>query len=207
VNLEKIVSEFLPAESPDALQHRKRGQTVVNLGLFCNIGLAAAKTTFGIVGHSTALLSDGINSTSDVAYYIVVKIFMKLAGEPPDNEHPYGHRQMESIAALTVGSFVITTAIAIFWKSINTVFDQFNGVADLNGATLGALSVALLTVLALYFFAGASLRGMAESQIIGIVIGTLSSIFVACPLLHALGANKQDLMPRLRDDAELARRP
>ena len=67
--------------------------------------------------------------------------------------------------------------------------------------------VALLTVLALYFFAGASLRGMAESQIIGIVIGTLSSIFVACPLLQLLGANKQDLMPRMRDDAELARRP
>jgi preprotein translocase subunit SecF len=67
--------------------------------------------------------------------------------------------------------------------------------------------VAFLTVLALYIFAGASLRGMAESQIIGIVIGTLSSIFVACPLLQVFGANKQDLMPRMRDDAELARRP
>jgi cation diffusion facilitator family transporter len=145
--LEKIVNEFLPAESPDTLQHQKKGQTVVNLGLFCNIGLAAVKTTMGIVGHSAALLSDGINSTSDVAYYIVVKIFMKLAGEPPDNEHPYGHRQMESIAALTVGSFVITTAIAIFWKSINNMFDQFKGNADLNSATLGTLWVALLTVM------------------------------------------------------------
>ena len=48
---------------------------------------------------------------------------------------------------------------------------------------------------------------MAESQIIGIVFGTLSSIFVACPLLQIFGANKQDLMPRLRDDSELARRP
>lgn len=67
--------------------------------------------------------------------------------------------------------------------------------------------VAFLTVLALYIYGGASLRGMAESQIIGIVFGTLSSIFVACPLLQWLGANKQDLMPRLRDDAELARRP
>ncbi len=67
--------------------------------------------------------------------------------------------------------------------------------------------VAFLTVLALYLFAGASLRGMAESQMIGIIFGTLSSIFVACPLLHWLGANKQDLMPRLRDDAELDRRP
>jgi len=67
--------------------------------------------------------------------------------------------------------------------------------------------VAFLTVLALYLFAGASLRGMAESQIIGIVFGTLSSIFVACPLLQAFGATKQDLMPRMRDDAELNRRP
>jgi preprotein translocase subunit SecF len=67
--------------------------------------------------------------------------------------------------------------------------------------------VALLTVLALYFYAGASLRGMAEAQIIGIVIGTLSSIFVACPLLYVLGASKQDLLPKMRDDAELARRP
>jgi len=67
--------------------------------------------------------------------------------------------------------------------------------------------VALLTVLALYFYGGASLTGMAESQVIGIVIGTLSSIFVASPLLLLLGVNKQDLMPKARDDAELDARP
>ena len=67
--------------------------------------------------------------------------------------------------------------------------------------------VAFLTVLALYIFAGASLRGMAETQIIGIVIGTLSSIFVACPLLQVFRATKQDLLPKMRDEAELARRP
>jgi len=67
--------------------------------------------------------------------------------------------------------------------------------------------VALLTVLALYIYGGSSLRGMAESQIIGIVVGTLSSIFVACPLLLWLGVSKQDLMPKARDEAALARRP
>jgi preprotein translocase subunit SecF len=67
--------------------------------------------------------------------------------------------------------------------------------------------VALLTVLALYFFGGDSLRGMAESQILGIVIGTLSSIFVACPLLLMMGVTKQDLMPKARDEAELNARP
>ena len=144
--MEKIVKEFVPADSLETLQRQKKGQTVVNLGLLWNIVLAVGKTVFGIVGHSTALLSDGINSTSDVAYYIVVKIFMKLAGRPPDPEHPYGHRQMESIAALTVGSFVITTAIAIFWTAVNSIFDQLNGIADVNSASMGALWMGLFTV-------------------------------------------------------------
>jgi preprotein translocase subunit SecF len=67
--------------------------------------------------------------------------------------------------------------------------------------------VAFLTVLALYIYGGNSLQGMAESQIIGIVFGTLSSIFVACPLLLWLGVTKQDLMPKAKDLAELERRP
>jgi preprotein translocase subunit SecF len=67
--------------------------------------------------------------------------------------------------------------------------------------------VAFLTVLALYIYGGASLQGMAESQIIGIIFGTLSSIFVACPLLMWLGVSKQDLLPKAKDLAELERRP
>lgn len=67
--------------------------------------------------------------------------------------------------------------------------------------------VAFLTVFALYLYGGGSLKGMAESQMLGIIIGTLSSIFVACPLLLWLGVSKQDLMPKARDEAALARRP
>ena len=67
--------------------------------------------------------------------------------------------------------------------------------------------VAFLTVLALYMYGGGSLKGMAESQMIGIIIGTLSSIFVACPILYWLGVSKQDLLPKARDEEALARRP
>jgi len=69
--------------------------------------------------------------------------------------------------------------------------------------------VAFLTVFALYLYGGGSLQGMAESQMIGIVIGTLSSIFVACPLLTFwfLKVSKQDLMPKAKDVEALARRP
>ena len=67
--------------------------------------------------------------------------------------------------------------------------------------------VAFLTVLALYLYGGGSLEGMAEALMVGIVIGTVSTIFVACPLLLWLGVSKQDLMPKVREEEELARRP
>lgn len=94
----------------------------VNLGLASNVILALLKTAFGIFGHSGALLADGINSVSDVVYYVAVKIFMRQANKPADREHPFGHRQLESISAIVVGAFIITTAIAIFLESITKVY-------------------------------------------------------------------------------------
>jgi cation diffusion facilitator family transporter len=128
-------------------ERERKAIIAVNTGLATNVLLAALKTSIGVIGHSPALLADGINSTSDVAYYVVVAIFMRLAGKPPDEEHPYGHRQMESISALVVGSFVITTAFAIFWDAVNQVYDLLTGPNDFQGAAPLALWVALLTVL------------------------------------------------------------
>jgi len=118
----------------------------VSLGLAANILLAAVKTTIGITAHSPALLADGINSSSDVASYLVVRVFMNLARKPADDEHPFGHRQMESIAALAVGAFVLTTAIAIFWDAVNRVFDLWTKQVDTPPTAPLALGVALSTV-------------------------------------------------------------
>lgn len=128
-------------------EHREhRSLLAVNLGLVANVLLAGLKTTIGIIGHSPALLADGINSTSDVAYYVVVRIFVGLAHKPADDEHPYGHQQLESIAALIVGAFVITTAVAIFWDAVNKIYDLWSGGSDFGGASYWALVVALFTV-------------------------------------------------------------
>jgi cation diffusion facilitator family transporter len=132
---------FIPVEQRD-----RQSFVSIYLGLTTNILLAAVKTSVGIVGHSPALLADGINSTSDVAYYIVATVFMRLARKPADDEHPYGHRQLESIAALVVGAFVVTTAVAVFWDSVSKVYDLFTGQASYGGAASLALWVALFTV-------------------------------------------------------------
>ncbi|GAB3376977.1 protein translocase subunit SecF [Lysobacter rhizosphaerae] len=131
--------------------------------------------------------------------------------------------------ALTGHEFDLTVlagALSVMGYSVNDTIVVFDRVREnfrsmratpsevLNASVNQTLSrtvitsfVAFLTVLALYIYGGNSLRGMAESQMIGIIIGTLSSIFVACPLLMWLGASKQDLMPKARDEAALARRP
>ncbi|MBD8527397.1 protein translocase subunit SecF [Pseudomarimonas arenosa] len=65
----------------------------------------------------------------------------------------------------------------------------------------------LLTVVALYVFGGPALQGFSLALIVGITVGTLSSIFFASPVLLSLGVTKQDLMPKAKDEEALARRP
>ena len=125
---------------------KRKNRQAVNLGLGSNIVLAVLKTFFGAVGKSSALLAEGINSISDIIYYIVVRSFIDLADKPPDHEHPYGHRQLETIAALVVGAFVVTTGIAIFWASAERFLELIrNGGAGEIAAPV-TLYIALGTV-------------------------------------------------------------
>jgi cation diffusion facilitator family transporter len=119
----------------------------VNLGMAVNIMLSIAKTVIGILGHSQALLADGINSVSDVIYYIAVKIFMRQAKKPADSEHPYGHRQLESISAIVVGAFILTTGIAIFFESINKIYDLATGFSQARTAPLIVVLIAAVTLI------------------------------------------------------------
>jgi cation diffusion facilitator family transporter len=138
------------AEHPDIVdleQRRQKSMLAVQVGLAANILLAVLKAVVGVVGQSPALLADGINSTSDVAYGIVVSIFVRLSGKPADREHPYGHDQLESVAAVVVGAFVITTAIAIFWHSVDTVYELLTAPPNNGGASIIALWIALFAIL------------------------------------------------------------
>lgn len=142
-----IVSQAVsPYNQFMAHERDRKSLWAVNLGLGINIVLSAVKTIFGILGSSPALLAEGINSTSDVAYYVVASIFVRLANKPADNEHPYGHRQLESIASLIVGAFVVATAIAVFWDAIEKIWKLLTGQLDTLGAHPYALWVALGTV-------------------------------------------------------------
>ncbi len=137
------LSVIQQSEAEAGHNRNRRGMLAVQVGLAANSLLAVVKVCIGIIGHSPALLADGINSTSDVAYGVVVAIFMRLSGKPADHEHPYGHDQMESIAAVVVGAFVVSTAIAIFWNSVNGIYDILYGSGSFAGASRLTLWISL----------------------------------------------------------------
>jgi len=127
-------------------ERNKKNDMVINLGLISNIGLSIMKVLVGILGHSQALLADGINSTSDVIYYLVVKILIRFSKKPPDDRHPYGHLQLESIASVVVGAFIVTTALAIFWNSLNSIYDRIIHNTEVMFSSNWTIVIALITV-------------------------------------------------------------
>jgi cation diffusion facilitator family transporter len=175
---------ILSPPSPDGHAARqKKAEFVVNLGLMFNGILAVGKVFSGIAAHSQALLADGINSVSDVVYFLVVKFFVKLSGKPADTEHPYGHYQYETIAALVVGAFVITTGLAIFWDSVNTGFDLVTGKSIANPVRSFALWVAIGTIIikiALMLQARVVGRSTKNMAVIAISQDHRNDIFASC---------------------------
>ncbi|WP_430388344.1 protein translocase subunit SecF [Dyella sp. 20L07] len=140
-------------------------------------------------------------------------------------------------ALVTVGIFalvqrefdltVLASVLAVIGYSINDKVVVFDRVRELfrssrkaepeeilNRSINSTLSRTIITSLftgitmaALYFIGGPVVHGFAITMLIGILVGTLSSIFVASPILLWLGVSKQDLMPRSKENPELARRP
>jgi len=122
---------------------------------------------------------------------------------------------------------VLASVLAVIGYSINdkvVVFDRIRELFRLarkaepeeilNRSINNTLSRTIITSLftaitmgALYVFGGEVVRGFAVTMLIGILIGTLSSIFVASPILLWLGVSKKDLMPVTKENPELARRP
>src|SRR3984885_15155248 len=99
----------------------KSGMRSTLLGILANLALSGTKISAGMVGHSFALVADGLESGADVLSGLVVFFGLKIAVKPPDRDHPYGHGKAEPIAALCVGLSLVAAAITIMVESIHEI--------------------------------------------------------------------------------------
>ena len=94
------------------------------VGLCVNLILAAVKFAAGILGRSQALIADAIHSLTDLTTDIAVIAGSHYWSRPPDENHPYGHRRLETLVTVFIGVVLVLAGIGIGWKAISTLHEQ-----------------------------------------------------------------------------------
>jgi len=94
----------------------------------CTI-LAIVKIGAGWIGHSYALIADGVESILDIFSSLVVWGGLRIASIPPDRNHPYGHGKAESLAAMVVASGLLAAALGIAVQSVREIITPHRGPA------------------------------------------------------------------------------
>jgi cation diffusion facilitator family transporter len=122
-------------------QKLESGAQLAVLGIAINAVLALIKITAGIFGHCYALIADGIESTLDIFGSIVIWFGLKVAAEPPDDDHPYGHGKAESIASIVVALIVIAAALGLAVQSIREIVTPHHAPAPFTLIVLVAVVI------------------------------------------------------------------
>ena len=108
----------------DEASKEKILRRVTWVGLFVNLVLSAIKFAAGIFGRSQALVADAIHSLSDLTTDIAVLAGSHYWSRPPDENHPYGHRRLETLVTVFIGVVLIAAGIGIGWKAISTLYQK-----------------------------------------------------------------------------------
>lgn len=124
----------------------KQAVQVTWAGFFSNMFLTAVKLAAGFIGHSTAMVADGIHSLSDFATDIVVIGFVHASGKEIDDSHHYGHGKFETFATFLISMALLAVGAGICWSGIRKMRLFFQGevLAHPSWIALGAAFLSLL---------------------------------------------------------------
>ena len=128
-------------------EREKRIRSVTLLGIFVNISLMILKLLFGILIKSSALIADGVHSSSDLATDFVVLVGTRLSSRPADRTHPYGHGKLETIASMLIGVVLLVISFGIIWSAGVSIYrheHRFPGFMVLVVAAVSVISKEVL---------------------------------------------------------------
>ncbi len=130
---------MIPPGRKDAVHQARR---VLLVGILINLVLAGVKIVIGAVAKSQALIADGVHSFSDLITDLVVWLGIKMGRAEADENHPYGHGRIETLASMIVGVALGVTAAGIVWYAVEGLVA--GGVAQPGWAAAAAALVSLV---------------------------------------------------------------
>ena len=104
----------------------KAMKKVTLVGAAVNFVLAIVQILIGVLGHSAALVADGIHTVSDLIGDFAVLLAAKEANKGADEDHPYGHGRIETLATVVLGTILIAVGIAIAISAVDKLMNVDN---------------------------------------------------------------------------------
>jgi len=98
-----------------------RVRQITWVGIWVNLVLSIAKILAGVFGHSRALIADGVESGMDIVTSMVLVVGSRFWSAPPDKDHPYGHRRIETIITLGIGLVVGLVGVSIVYNALSAL--------------------------------------------------------------------------------------
>jgi cation diffusion facilitator family transporter len=104
------------------------------LSIASNSALIGLKLGAGAITGSIAILTEAIHSMIDLIASVVAFVSVRKAGEPADEDHPYGHDKVESLAAAIEGMLILVGAAIIVYEASHRLVE---------GAEVDALGIGI----------------------------------------------------------------
>jgi cation diffusion facilitator family transporter len=107
---ESATPTFFDTTSPVRYQASRR---VALVGMLTNALLVIGQVAVGIIGHSQALVADGMHTLADLSSDLLVLYALKHSAKEADEEHPYGHARIETAVTLVLGVLLLLVGVGI----------------------------------------------------------------------------------------------
>lgn len=160
--------------------------------LLLNVGVAVAKIAFGYASGAISILSDGFHSLTDGASNVVGMVGVYAAGRPADEDHPYGHRKYETVAAAAIAIFLLLVFIEVLRNAWNHLF----GHAAARQISTGAFVVMIVTVAVNLFVVWYETREgnrLSSEVLLADAMQTRGDIWTSCAVIVALAGARSGL--------------
>ncbi|HEY5040063.1 MAG TPA: cation diffusion facilitator family transporter [bacterium] len=115
---------------------------VLWLTFFLNLVLCLGKLIVGLAVNSLSMMADGFHSLMDAFANVVGLISVFIASKPADEDHPYGHRKFEVLAALGIALFMGVSCVEIL-ESVYHRFHQVESIPNPNPLAFGVMLVTM----------------------------------------------------------------
>ncbi len=138
--------------SEDMAVRASVGKLAGATGIVCNIILFLGKLAAGLLAGSVAIIADAVNNLSDASSSVVTLLGFRLAQQPADEAHPYGHARYEYLSGLMVAVLILVIGVELVKSSVGKIIHP--EAIDFSMITVGILVASVLVKLWMSLFFG-----------------------------------------------------